>query len=338
MTRNKGLRVAMATLIAVAAIGAGSAATLAQADPDCAAEYISTAPLIHPYLQNQQKGFEEEAAAHGRSFQWLTSQEFDEARQLELTETALGSDCLKGIAIITATPSLFKGVIEESESRGFATVQQVCSPDQFAAVCLEIDNPAAMAMIADAVAERLEGAGNVVVSIGDTGPSHTIKRDALIDHWAMNYPDIAVVGVVQDCDTADTTVACAENALATYPEMNAYVSTGNQNAVGAAQVFPAAGRGDIVIAGLDDDPVVIDGIRQGTVALTLQQNPIGQGRLFFLIPFWMAEEGLKPIETLTFVDTPGFIVDSSNVDDFEAAQAADTDGYIAFVKETYFTE
>ena len=337
MTRTTLPRVAMALLIASMAIGTASAATLAQADPDCQAEYVSTAPLIHPYLQNQQKGFEEEAAANGRSFQWLTSQEFDEARQLELTETAIGSDCLKGMAVITATPSLFKAVIEEAEGNGLAVVQQVCHPDQFAAVCLEIDNPKSMAMVADAVAEKLGGEGNVVIAIGDTGPSHTIKRDSLIEHWAANYADITVLGVVQDCDTADTTVGCAENALAQFPEMNAYVATGNQSSVGAAQVFPAAGREDIVISGIDDDPVIIDGIRQGTVALTLQQNPVGQGRLFFLIPYWMAEEGLKPIEPLLWIDTPGFIVDSSNVNDFEAAQAADTDAYIQLVKETYFT-
>jgi ABC-type sugar transport system substrate-binding protein len=83
---------------------------------------------------------------------------------------------------------------------------------------------------------------------------------------------------------------------------------------------------------------VLDGIKQGTVALTLQQNPIGQGRLFFLIPFWMAEEGLKPIKPLLWIDTPGFIVDKSNVDTFAEAQAKDTDVYIPDVKATFFTK
>lgn len=346
MSRSMTSRVSAALMIASVAIGAAGASAIAQSAPaggsspaaGCPAEYVSTAPLIHPYLQNQEKGFEAEAAAHGKTFQWLTSQEFNEQRQLELTETAIGSSCLKGIAIITATPSLFKAVIEEAEGKGLAVVQQVCHPDQFAAVCLEINNPTAMGMIAEEVGKRLNGKGNVVISIGDTGPSHTIKRDALIAYWTANFPDIKVLGVVQDCDTADTTVGCAENALAQFPTMNAYVATGNQSSVGAAQVFPKAGRSDILIAGLDDDPVIIDGIKQGTVALTLQQNPVGQGRLFFLVPYWMAEEGLKPIQPLLWIDTPGFIVDSSNVNDYAAAQAADTDTFLQGVKDTYFTK
>jgi ribose transport system substrate-binding protein len=293
--------------------------------------------LIHPYLTNQRKGFETEAAAHSRTFQWLTSEKFDEQKQLELTEVAIGSACLKGLTVIAATPNLFKAVIEKAAAK-IPVLQQVCHPDVFAPVCIEIDNEIAMGQVAEAVAKKLGGKGNAVISIGDTGVSHQLKRDAFIKYWKKNYPNIVVLGVIQNCDTADTTVGCAENALSQYPTMNAYVSTGFNNAVGAAKVFPKANRKDIVIAGLDDDPVVIQGIKDGTVALTLQQNPVGQGRLFFLIPFWMAEEGLKPTSDHLWIDTPGFIVDKTNVDTYVEAQAKDTDKYIENVKAKFFVK
>jgi ABC-type sugar transport system substrate-binding protein len=292
-------------------------------------------PVIEPYLQNVQKAFEAEAAAHDRTYQWLSPQEFNEQTQVELTETAIGSDCLMGLAVLTATPNLFQGVIAEAEKK-VPVVELVCHPEQYAQVCIEIDNENALGSVAKVVADKLGGKGNVVLNIG-TGTPHLIKRDIFINYWKANNPDITVIGEVSECEV-DTTVACAENALSRYPTMNAYVGTGFTTATGAATVFPKAGRTDIIVTALDDDPAVIEGIKQGTVTLTLQQNPRGQGRLLFLIPYWMKEEGLKPINPPIWIDTPGFIVDKSNVDNFDEAQAQDTDRFIEEVKAKYFTK
>jgi ribose transport system substrate-binding protein len=302
----------------------------------CDADYVVTVPLIHPYMQSLQAAFEKEAKAHNATYSWLSPTEFDEPKQLQLTETALGSDCLKGLGILTATPDLFKTVIATAEAK-VPVLELVCHPQQYAKVCIEIDNEKGLSTVAKLVAEKLDGKGNVVIST-DPGLPNQIKRDILINYWKANNPDIKVVGVMPDCDTVDKTVGCAENALSQYPEMNAYVGTGFNNAVGAASVFPKANRTDIVVTGLDNDPAVIDGIKKGTVTFTLQQNPGGQGRLFFLVPYWQGVEGLKPVGAPVWIDTPGFIVDKSNVDNYEAAQAADTDTFLEQVKAKYFTK
>lgn len=356
VTRRFGTLLLLAMFVAAACSSAGSSASApasqapasqapaseapasapASQAAACEADYVVTVPLIHPYMQALQAAFEKEAAAHDRTFRWLSPQEYDEPAQIELTETALGSDCIKGLGILTATPDLFKGIIETAEAR-IPVLELVCHPQQYAKVCIEIDNENGLSQVAKRVAEELGGKGNVVIST-DPGLPNQLKRDILINYWKANNPDIKVVGVMPDCDTVDKTVGCAENALSQYPEMNAYVGTGFNNAVGAASVFPKAGRTDIVVTGLDNDPAVIQGIKDGSVTLTLQQNPTGQGRLFFLIPFWMGEEGLKPVGAPVWIDTPGFIVDKSNVDNYEAAQAADTDGFLEEVKAKYFTK
>jgi ribose transport system substrate-binding protein len=96
--------------------------------------------------------------------------------------------------------------------------------------------------------------------------------------------------------------------------MNAYYGTGNLSAVGAAQVFAAAGRDDIVVSGIDDAPEVLEGIRNGRINLTYAQQPYGQGYLLIYVPWLMKHKGLQP--TVKFVDSGITFIDKSNVDTY----------------------
>jgi ribose transport system substrate-binding protein len=331
-----------ATASASAATASASAATPSASEvaalpcSGTGVQYVGAGPLVHPYVQQAQTGFETEAKAHNRTYQWVQPTEFDMAKEIQLVETALGYTCLKGIGFWTNEHALFKGVVSQAAAKNIPVATIGCQPMPFESpVCMEIDNTKAFQEVGKQFADRLGGKGNLVVSTG-VEPSQDFKYNVLKDYLAKNYPDIKILGTVADCDDPLKTVACAENALAKYPTMNAYASTGFNNAIGAAKVFPQAGRKDIVVQGVDNDPVVIQGIKDGTVAFTLQQSPVLQGRLFFLIPFWGAEEGLKPITDHQYIDTPGFIVDKTNVDNYVQAQSDAADGYIATVKGQFF--
>jgi ribose transport system substrate-binding protein len=158
--------------------------------------------------------------------------------------------------------------------------------------------------------------GKVVVSFGSPGDENHQKRvDGLEDWFAENTPGIEVIGQVVDCDNAEGTVRCAEEALATFPEMNAYYSTGNMNAVGATQVFPAAGRDDIIITAVDDAPEVLDAIRQGINIFSYGQQPYGQGYFHVYLNWLMVHKGVKP--TQKFVDMRIFFIDKDNVETYK---------------------
>lgn len=299
---------------------------------------MGAGPLVHPYVQQAQSGFEKEAKDNDRTFQWVQPTEFDMQKEIQLVETALGYTCLKGVGFWTNEHALFDGVVSDAAAKKIPVVTIGCTPQPFKSpVCMEIDNKKWFEVVGKEIAARLGGSGNVVVSTG-VEPSQDFKYNVLKDYWTANSPGIKILGTVADCDDPQKTVACAENALSQFPTMNAYASTGFNNAIGAAQVFAQAGRKDIVLQGVDNDPVVIQGIKDGTVSFTLQQSPVLQGRLFFLIPYWEAELGLKPVKDNMYIDSPGFIIDSSNVNDYEAAQSAAADKYIEEVKSQFFTK
>ena len=108
---------------------------------------------------------------------------------------------------------------------------------------------------------------------------------------------------------------CAEEALATYPEMNAYYSCGNLNSVGATVAFPDAGRDDIIVTGVDDAPEIVEGIINGTVSLTYVQQPYGQGYLAVYIPWLIKHQNVH--STQQYLDTRITLVDQSNIDSYQ---------------------
>ncbi len=57
--------------------------------------------------------------------------------------------------------------------------------------------------------------------------------------------------------------------------IDAIVTTGYLPAIAAVRGVRASGR-SIKIVGIDDDPLILDGIRDGSVAATVVQNPVGQ--------------------------------------------------------------
>ncbi len=120
------------------------------------------------------------------------------------------------------------------------------------------------------VANRLAGAGNVVMFVFDPFPPVQI-RGAIADAVFANHPDINVIARVtpdvQDGGIADSR-AQMEALLAANPEpgsINAVWAAWDQPALGALQAIEDAGRADegIVIVGMDANPQAREAIAAG---------------------------------------------------------------------------
>lgn len=279
--------------------------------------YVLTAPLVHPYITAWQVGAEAAAEELGVELVFFTPADYSPQKQLEMTESALSLPCVEGLSVMTGVPDILEGVLAQAKDLGLGITQNASCPEAVNAdICLATDVYQAGQAAAERLCQMMDGEGNVVVAFGAPGDIvHQTRVDGLEDYFAENCPDVQVIGTVLDCDNPEGTVACAETALATYPEMNAYYSTGNLNAVGAAQVFPEAGRTDIIVTGVDDAPEVLEGIRQGGVSFTYGQQPYGQGYLAVYIPWKMKHEGVKP--TAKYLDTRIVFIDATNVDTYQ---------------------
>jgi ribose transport system substrate-binding protein len=283
---------------------------------DCPEDvYVVTAPLVHPFLNVG------EAAAYdaGKDLKvkvlYFTPTAFDMQKQLEMTESALSIPCVVGLGVIAADPNMFTAVEKAAMERGIKVTQQSgCSADTPTPTCFMGDLTGTFEGLMDRLAKQMGEKGNVVVA---TGPPDDVNHNKMLDGIKKGlgkYPNIKILDILRNCDETQGTVTCAENALTAHPDMNAYVGAGALSAVGAAQAFPKAGRTDILITGTDDDPVILDGIKKGTIAFSFAQQKYGLGYWLVYIPYKMHTTGKDP--AAKFIDTRYAVLDKSNVDSY----------------------
>jgi inositol transport system substrate-binding protein len=229
--------------------------------------------------------------------------------------------CMKGIGVMTGESATLRATMDEAVARGIAVTQSGDCPADIPWVCMATDFYNAGAAVAQELAKRLNNKGNVVVSFGLPGDVNQKRQDGLQDWFTKNAPNMKVIGVLRNCDDVQGTVTCAEEAVAKYPEMNAYYSTGLLCAVGPYSVFPKAGRKDVIITAVDDTPETLAAIRAGANAFTYVQQPYGQGYLQVYIPWLMVHKNVKPTGLKNnFLDTRITIVDKTNIDTYTDTQ------------------
>ena len=279
--------------------------------------YIVSAPLVHPYITQWQAAAEIAAEDLGVEIIFIAPAAYSPEKQLEMTESALSLPCVAGVSVMTGVPDIFESLLGQAKELGLGTTQNAsCDTAVNADVCMATDFVEASRAVAERVCQMLDGEGKAVISIGSPGNQvHQQEVEAFEAYFAEECSGIEVIGKLIDCDEPEGTVNCAEMGLVTYPEMNAYLSTGNLNAVGPAQVFPEAGRTDIIVQGVDDAPEVLEGIRQGNISFSYGQQPYGQGYLAVYIPWKMKHEGVE--STAKYLDTRIVFIDEANVDTYQ---------------------
>lgn len=286
--------------------------------------YVIAMPVVHPYLTIMNQGAEQAANDLDVELIWLSAADFNVQKQVELAESSLSMPCVKGLSVLAADPGAVETVLQTANEMGIMSHQMsACGTDEaewdrraeenISALCYSTDFKAAGGLIAEKVATMLGGEGNIVISTQQPDAGQKERELAFTDYMAEHYPDIEIIGVLNDCDSPTGTVACAENALSTYPEMDAYIATGQYQAVGPVSVFPAAGRDDIIVTAYDDSPEVLEGIRKGVITFSVAQQPFGQGYMMVYLNYLM-RQGKEP--TQRFIDTGVTFIDQDNVDSY----------------------
>lgn len=132
------------------------------------------------------------------------------------------------------------------------------------------DNVTAGETEMQAVADLLEGKGNIAILTGPSGDSGGLQRLEGYENILANYPDIKQVVEPADCgwDTASAQ-STVESWLSAY-DLDAIVAENDGMAVGAGN---AAGKDSgIIITGVDGTPDGFEAIKDGRMTGTVSQN------------------------------------------------------------------
>ncbi len=286
------------------------------AAPQCAKDkYALTAPLAHTAVTQWFEGGEAAASENGFELVTMNPAAYNTTRHAELTEAAIALPCMKGVGLMSGESAPTEAVALEAISRGMYVTQDGDCPDRVTWMCMGTNNKNACEKVAQEFSKRLNGKGNIVVASGTPSDVHQARIDYFVNWIKANAPGITISGILRNCDDVQGTVTCAEEAIAKWPEMTGYYSTGALCGVGPATVFPAAGRKDILVSGVDTEPAVIDAIKSGLNMFTYTQQLWGMGYLQVYIPYLQVQKK-QPNLTSNRLDTGISIVDKTNVDNY----------------------
>ncbi|MCC5975952.1 MAG: substrate-binding domain-containing protein [Rubellimicrobium sp.] len=172
--------------------------------------------------------------------------------------------------VINVDPAQVGAGLQAAAEAGIPVVGMDAGSDPLLAANVTSNGYAMAAETSVYVANRIGGAGNVVMFVFDPFPPVQV-RGAIADTVFANHPDITVLARVTP-DVSDGGIADSraqmEAILAANPEpgsISAVWAAWDQPALGALQAIDDAGRADegIVITGIDANPQARDAIAAG---------------------------------------------------------------------------
>jgi ribose transport system substrate-binding protein len=126
------------------------------------------------------------------------------------------------------------------------------------------------------------------------------------------YPNIKIVFKTDGPLTRERGLKNAEDALVAYPDLKAIYTANDDIALGAMQAVLSANRaGKTIVTGMNGVPPALHAVKDGTIAMTVELNPVAWGRLGVdVLATYLKGEKVEPQVFIHHV-----IIDSSNVDD-----------------------
>lgn len=196
-----------------------------------------------------------------------------------------------------------------------------------------MDNYNAGRMCGELVKLALPDGGEVMLTIGRLEQDNSkrrrqgvidvlIGRDEMPDEYDPTGEVIAAGGyTILDTltDQGDAVLAKqkAEDAITTYPKMDAMVGLFAYNPPAILQALKSQGKtGQIKVIGFDEDDVTLQGIKDGTVIGTIVQDPYSYGYNSVKVLKSLIAGDHSVIPESKFVDFPGRSITKVNVDEF----------------------
>lgn len=250
--------------VAAAAMSFASLAGAAYAQPKIA---VITPYLAQPGTQFYVEGFQAAAEDKGWDVNVIDTKG-DVAAVISRIEDVVNQKV--DAIIINVDPSQIKAGLQAAKDAKIPVFGIDSGTDPLLVTNVTSNGYAMAAETAVYVANRISGAGNVVMFVFDAFPPVQV-RGHIADAVFSNFPDIKVIDRVTP-DVADGGIvdsrAKMEAILAANPtpgSIKAVWAAWDQPALGALQAIEAAGRGKegIVITGIDANPQARDAIAAG---------------------------------------------------------------------------
>jgi ribose transport system substrate-binding protein len=271
---------------------------------------------VHPYYAPCEEGFKAAAAKLGAKADYDAPRAFEIPAQVETIENVIARH-VDGIAISAVDDQSLAPVIAEASKAGIKVLTfDSPAPSSEALSYIGTLNEQAGFAAGVQLIKAMGSRGDVAVLQGGLAASNLNARYKGFEQaLKTNAPQMRIVAREDTQGKIDVSTNKTEALLAAHPGLKAIFSVSAEGAAGAAPVLKERGQaGKIILAGFDDLPDTLAGIRDGSVQFCVAQQTYKMG--------WLAAEKLlAAIDGQSLpkqIDTGVVVVDKSNVDTYMA--------------------
>jgi len=296
------------------ALRSGSPAAARKAPAQHRLLFVMVPKGIHPYFIPVYEGFKAAARHFDVQVEMDAPPTFDVSLQVKVIEDLIARG-VDGIAISADDDSGLVAVVHQAVQAGIKVITfDAPAPSTEALTYIGTDNRAAGYEAGEWMARAMGYRGKVAILQGGLEATNlNLRTEGFKEALARVAPAVHVIGVIDEKGDFSTSVIKTEELLSDTHDLHGIFSVSAEGAPAAATVVRKDGRkGQVVIAGFDDLPDTVAGIRDGTISFCVVQNTYAMG--------WLSVERLldavdgRPIPK--FIDTGVIFVDKRNVETY----------------------
>lgn len=334
----KKLLVALLVLVSVSAVFA----TGSQDGKKVEKKIAWYASAVHPYFDSVLKGVEAFSAETGIEVHTQIGPDWTQDSQTQNVET-LAAMGYNGFSIYPSDPSGANGLYEELTGRGAFIVNFGTSTVQptTASFAVATDVQYAAEVATKKLIELMGGKGNILNILEVVTDANTVLRKQGIEKVVAKYPDVKIIQEIGDMTSIEEAMEKIDNAMsANMGNIDGVICTGYTTTVAATSIlspYNQSGSKRIAFVGIDDDPVVLEAIANGSIDATIAQNPYGHGYISCQIVS-MLLDGYKPVKGQYFVNSGLAVVTKSNVNSYQVDLSAVTQEILGTLGTKYMTK
>jgi ribose transport system substrate-binding protein len=283
----------------------------------------------HPYFQPWK-----DTAAKAKTQLGLADVTFNETAGWDQTKQndvlkALAAQGYNAFGVFGVSPENINSTFEDLKRQGYPVASLASCPagnTNKADFCLSTDVELAAYKAGQAAIQAMGGQGNLVHLTGNKVDSNTQRRIAgvqkAVDETGGKVKLLQTVTDI-DKDLQSAQKAVADLLAAKGSQIQGIVNTAYNPAVASADGVKQA-KLPIKVIAIDDDQTILAGIRDGSVAGTVLQNPVGQASVGSYALMKLAG-GCTMGTPGVVIDSGSFVVTKANVGSYETDRQAKTD-------------
>jgi ribose transport system substrate-binding protein len=320
-TRSRAIRLGGLGLSALMALAIAAPAVAQDEEMDFSDVRVAIVPGgPHPYFLPMEPGLADSVEANG-----LGESEFRSPAKWDLSEQnqLINSMAAQGFNAFGIFPGDFNAsnaIFSELVAAGFpvvATAGCVEEPTD-SSFCLGTDVAESAYLGTKALIEAMGGEGNIIHGTGKlVDPNSVLRIEAVDRAVAETDGKVTVLEHLADIDDQEGADEKINGILAARgSEIDGIVTTAYIPSTVSATALRNLGDGRIRMVGIDDDPIVLDAIRDGIIDGTMAQNPYGQAFVGSKVLAMLAK-GCTPAEGAPyFVSSGTLLISADNVETY----------------------